>query len=192
MLRLLNRVFTRILVLAVLALGALAALGLFVMNESRTNLYEQKKADTRHVVEAVATILTGYDKRVAAGELTRDQAQAEARKVITALRYEGNEYVFVNDFNGISVIHPTKPENVGQNLINRKDPSGKFYVQEFVKVAKAGGGFVSYGFQPPGKTEFVDKISYVQGFQPWQWMVGTGVLIDDVEAMYRRMVKSCS
>ena len=190
MLRLLNRVFTRILVLAVLALGALAALGLFVMNESRTNLYEQKKADTRHVVEAVTTILTGYDKRVAAGELTRDQAQAEARKVITALRYEGNEYVFVNDFNGISVIHPTKPENVGQNLINRKDPSGKFYVQEFVKVAKAGGGFVSYGFQPPGKTEFVDKISYVQGFQPWQWMVGTGVLIDDVEAMYSRMVKS--
>ena len=80
MLRLLNRVFTRILVLAVLALGALAALGLFVMNESRTNLYEQKKADTRHVVESVVTILAGYGKRVAAGELTREQAQAEPRR----------------------------------------------------------------------------------------------------------------
>src|SRR5262252_3324957 len=50
----LNRVFTRILILAVLALGALAAFGIFVISESRTNLYEQKKADTRHVVESVA------------------------------------------------------------------------------------------------------------------------------------------
>jgi methyl-accepting chemotaxis protein len=94
MLQLLNRVFTRILVLAVLALGALAALGLFVMNESRTNLYEQKKADIRHVVEAATSLLASLEKRVAAGEMTREQAQTEARKLLSAIRYEGNEYIF--------------------------------------------------------------------------------------------------
>src|SRR4249920_3191855 len=78
MLRLLNRVFTRILVLAVLALGALAALGLFVMNESRSNLYEQKKADIRHVVEAGTSLLASLEKRVVAGEMTREQAQASS------------------------------------------------------------------------------------------------------------------
>src|SRR5690349_19883956 len=121
MMRLIYRVFTRILLLAVLALGALVALGMFVMSESRNNLYEQKKADIRHVVESVASMVAGYEKRVAAGEMTRDQAQAEAKKLITAMRYEGNEYVFVNDFNGISLVHPTKPENVGRNLIDNKD-----------------------------------------------------------------------
>jgi methyl-accepting chemotaxis protein len=190
MMRLLNRVFTRILLLAVLAFGALAALGLFVMKESRANLYEQKKSDIRHVVESIASIVASYDKRANGGEMTRDQAQAEARKVITALRYEKNEYIFVYDYNGVSVIHPTKPENVGKNLIDNKDATGKLFVREFVTAAKAGGGHVFYGFQPPGKTEFVDKISYLSGYEPWGWIIGTGVLVDDVEAMHGKTVSS--
>ena len=67
MLRSLNRVFTRILILALLALGALAAFGWFVIGESRGNLYEQKKADIRHVVEAGITLVASLEKRAAAG-----------------------------------------------------------------------------------------------------------------------------
>jgi hypothetical protein len=75
MMQRLNRVFTRILILAVLAVGALAALGVFVLNESRSNLYEQKKADVRHVVEAGTSLLAALEKRVTAGEMTREQAR---------------------------------------------------------------------------------------------------------------------
>jgi methyl-accepting chemotaxis protein len=190
MLRLLNRVFTRILVLAVLALGALAAFGLFVMNESRTNLYEQKKADIRHVVEAGASLLASLERRVAAGEMTREQAQAEARKLLSAIRYEGNEYIFALDYNHVMTVHPTKPERVGKNLVDEKDPNGKFYIREFITVGKAGGGHVSYTFQLPQSTEFRDKVSYVAAFQPWNWVLASGVLIDDVEAMHGKMIKS--
>src|SRR5215468_11814048 len=99
MMRLINRVFTRILLLAVIALGALGALGMFVMSESRNNLYEQKKADIRHVVEAGVSLLASLEKRAAAGEMTREQAQIEARKLLSAMRYERNEYIFALDFN---------------------------------------------------------------------------------------------
>jgi methyl-accepting chemotaxis protein len=190
MLRSLNRVFTRILILALLALGALAAFGWFVIGESRSNLYEQKKADIRHIVEAGMSVLATLEKRAAAGEMTREQAQAEARKLLTGLRYQGNEYIFVLDYNHIQTVHPTKPERVGKNLADEKDPYGKYYVREFVSVARAGGGHVSYGFQLPQSNEFRDKVSYVAAFQPWSWVVASGVLIDDIEAMHSKMVKS--
>jgi methyl-accepting chemotaxis protein len=190
MLRSLNRVFTRILILALLALGALAAFGWFVIGESRGNLYEQKKADIRHVVEAGVTLVASLEKRAAAGEMTREQAQTEARKLLTAMRYSGNEYIFALDFNHLMTVHPTKPERVGKTLVDEKDPSGKYYIREFVSVAKAGGGHVAYGFQLPNSTEFRDKVSYVAPFQPWNWVLASGVLIDDVEAMHSKMVKS--
>ncbi|HMK80830.1 MAG TPA: methyl-accepting chemotaxis protein [Xanthobacteraceae bacterium] len=191
MMKLLNRVFTRILFLAVIALGALGALAMFVISESRSNLYEQKKADIRHVVETATSMVAGLEKRAAAGEMTREQAQAEAKKIITAMRYEGNEYVFVEGLDGVSIVHPTKPEMVGKNLIDNKDGYGKLYVREFIRVAEAGGGHVSYGFQPPGRTDiFIDKVSYIAGFKPWGWAIGSGVLIDDIEAMHGKMVRS--
>jgi len=190
MLRSLNRVFTRILILVLLALGALAAFGMFVIGESRGNLYEQKKADIRHVVEAGMSLLATLEKRAAAGEMTREQAQAEAKRLLTGLRYAGNEYIFALDYNHVQTVHPTKPERLGKNLADAKDPYGKYYIREFVSVAKAGGGHVSYGFQLPQSNEFRDKVSYVAAFQPWSWVVASGVLIDDVEAMHAKVVKS--
>ena len=187
MLQALDRVFTRILVLAVLAVGALAALGYFVIQESRANLYEQKKADIRHVVESVVSTIAALDKRAAAGEMTREQAQTEAKKQITALRYGHDDYVFVQDFRGNMTVHPTKPERVGKNIFNDQDAAGKYYVREFIEAAKRGGDHVSYKFQPPQSTQWVDKVSYIAGYQPWEWAVGTGVLIDDVEAMQNAM-----
>ena len=190
MMRMINRVFTRILLLAVIALGALVALGIFVMRESRSNLYEQKKADIRHVVEAGVSLLASLEKRVAAGEMTREQAQTEARKLLSAVRYEHNEYIFALDYNHTMMVHPTKPERVGKSLVDEKDPNGKYFIREFVSVAKAGGGHVAYGFQPPQSTEYRDKVSYVAPFRPWNWVLASGVLIDDVEAMHGKMVKS--
>jgi methyl-accepting chemotaxis protein len=187
MLRSFERVFTRILVLAVLAVGALAALGYFVVLESRANLYEQKKADIRHVVESVISLIAGLDKRAAAGEMTPEQAQAEAKKLINALRYQGNEYVFVQDFDGIMMVHPLKPERNGTSMINETDPTGKHFVREMIETAKSGGGHVSYRFQFPNSNRFADKVSYIAGYQPWRWSVGSGVLIDDVEAMQNAM-----
>jgi methyl-accepting chemotaxis protein len=151
MMKLLNRVFTRILFLAVLALGALVTLGMFVMSQSRENLYEQKKADIRHVVETVTSMVAGLEKRAAAGEMTREQAQAEAKKIITAMRYENNEYVFVNNFQGVSMVHPTKPEQVGQNLYDNKDGYGKYFVRDFIKAAEAGADTCSTDSSRPAR-----------------------------------------
>jgi methyl-accepting chemotaxis protein len=186
MFRALDRVFTRILLLVVVAIASLMAVGAYVVAESRDQLFEQKKNDIKHIVEAAAALAAAFERRAAAGEMTREQAQAEAKKAIAAIRYGdgGKEYVFVYDYRGINVVHPVKPEWVGTDRIDERDPTGKYFIREFIEVAKKGGGHVEYLFQLPRSTERAAKISYIAGVAPWQWLVGSGVLMDDVHAAY--------
>ena len=79
MLKSFDRVFTRILALAVLALVALGAFGYFVIQESRNNLYEQKRNEIKHIVESAVAMVVDLAKRADKGEITKEQAQAEAR-----------------------------------------------------------------------------------------------------------------
>jgi methyl-accepting chemotaxis protein len=182
-----DRVFTRIVVLAALALLALGALGIFVIYESRGNLYEQKKADIRHIVEMVLTVTADFDKRVASGQMTREQAQAGVIQFIKAARYQGNDYVALLSYEGVIINNPAKPETNGVNKFNDQDPLGMYFVREFIAAAKAGGGVVTFKFQIPQSTKFADKLTYAGAYAPWGWVFTTGVLVDDVEAMQAAM-----
>jgi len=191
MFRALNRVFTRILLLVILALAALMAVAGFVISQSGDLLFEQKKADIQHVVEAAAALVADFERRAAAGEMSREEAQAQAKRAIGAIRYGGGkEYVFVYDYNGINVVHPVKPDWVGTDRIGERDPTGKYFIREFIEVAKKGGGHVDYLFQLPQSTQRVPKISYIAGFAPWQWLLGSGVWIEDVRAANWHLVRN--
>jgi methyl-accepting chemotaxis protein len=184
MLKSLDRVFTRILALAVLAVVALGAFGYFVIQESRNNLYEQKRSEIKHLVESAVTMVVDLAKRVDKGEMTKEQAQAEAKRMLGAARFGNNDYFFIYDFKGTMVLNPLKPDQVGKNRFNEHDPKGKQFVAEFIDKAKQGGGHVEYVYQLPQSTEFRPKFSYAAGYLPWEWMIATGVIVEDVEAMH--------
>jgi methyl-accepting chemotaxis protein len=182
MLQHLNRVFTRILLLAALALTLLTVTGFVIIHEGQSRLFEQKKNDIRHVVEAAVGIVADYDKRAAAGEMTREQAQEQAKRALNVIRYDGREYVFVFDASGVVLVNPAVPAMVGTNRFNLKDPNGRPYVQEMIETGKNGGGHVSYSFPKPPSTEPTPKISYTLAFQPWGWTIATGVWFADIDA----------
>jgi methyl-accepting chemotaxis protein len=107
-------------------------------------------------------------------------------RLIRALRYGGDEYFFINDMNSISLMHPIKPELEGKDLSDFKDPDGKRLFAGFVAVVREkGAGFVDYKWPKAGKSEPVPKVSYVQGFQPWGWIIGSGIYVDDVDDVFR-------
>jgi methyl-accepting chemotaxis protein len=189
MFRLLNRVFTRILLLAVLAVSLLAGIGFMVIHEGQSQLFEQKKNDIRHIVEVAVGIVADYDKRAAAGEMTREQAQEQAKRALTVMRYEGKEFMFVFESSGTMIVNPVVTKLIGVNQINAKDPNGNAYVQQMVDIAKNGRGHLSYSFPQPGSTEPIPKISYVIGYQPWGWAIATGVWYSDIDAMQREITQ---
>ena len=144
------------------------------------HLAEGKRAETKGAVEAAYNIADFYHKKALNGEISDAQAQELAKDAVRGIRYQGNKYVFVYDYNYYNVAHPVQPEKEGKDLSQTKDGKGKLYVKEFVDVAKKDGeGFVQYWWKDT-KGAFREKQSFVKGFEPWGWMIGSGMLVDSI------------
>jgi methyl-accepting chemotaxis protein len=175
--------------LAVLNVGAILGIvvltAVFLLSE-RTLILEERTSNVRQAVETAYGVLDYYQKQEASGALPRAEAQKKAMDAIKLLRYGGNEYFWLNDMQPKMLMHPIKPELDNKNLSDNKDPNGKFLFVEFVDtVKKSGAGPVSYMWPKPGSDQPVQKVSYVKGFEPWGWIIGSGVYVDTVEATVR-------
>jgi methyl-accepting chemotaxis protein len=178
----------RLYCLVGLSLVILAATLTFSLLESYSSSERERKAGLAQMNDTALAVMKKYQAMEASGAMTREEAQTQAKAVVAAMRYDnGSGYFWINDMHPTMVMHAVKPELNGSDLTQNKDPNGKFLFVEFVKVVKAGGkGFVDYYWPKPGADQPVEKFSHVAGFEPWGWVVGTGVYVDDLDAMFRR------
>ncbi|MFA6857074.1 MAG: methyl-accepting chemotaxis protein, partial [Treponema sp.] len=132
-------------------------------------------------VETVMTILDRYGKMYEAGTYTKDEAEYRAADVVRNLRYNNN-YFWIDTSKGNNIVY-LGTETEGTNRYNQKDVNGTLFVQEVIKTALSGGGFVNYYFPRSGETEAKPKRSYSAYFQPFDWVVGTGNYTDDIDAI---------
>ncbi|PHO16860.1 chemotaxis protein, partial [Malaciobacter molluscorum LMG 25693] len=105
----------------------------------------------------------------------------KALKEISELRFGKNGYFFIYNYDGVNLMHPTIPSHVGKNLIESKTKKGIYFIKELIKAAKKGGDIVTYDYPKPGSKVDSEKIGYATGFEPWKWMIGTGVYTDKIE-----------
>ncbi len=93
-----------------------------------------------------------------------------------------NEYIFIYNFDGISLHHPIAKKNVGKNLLEIMDINGKKVIKELIAVSKKEeGGFVEYSWYKPDISQNVKKISYSKSYEPWNWSIGKGVYLDKID-----------
>ena len=160
---------------------------LWQLNEQAVQALQARQDSTRQHVEVAHGVLAWAQAQEAAGLLTREQAQKMAVQAVAQMRYEGKEYFWINDMQPRIVMHPLKPELNGQDASTLKDPNGFALFVGFVDTVKRSGhGFVSYQWPRPGATQAVDKLSYVKGFAPWGWVIGSGIYIDDLKTAQRQ------
>jgi methyl-accepting chemotaxis protein len=118
--------------------------------------------------------------------LSPEERQKRAIELVKAMRYgAGNQdYFWINDLGPRMVMHPYKPEMDGKDLSDNRDPNGKKLFVEFARVARESGeGFVDYLWPKYGADKPQPKLSFVTLFKDWGWVVGTGLYIDDIEAL---------
>jgi methyl-accepting chemotaxis protein len=176
----------KLLAMTAMTIVALAALFSALLINGKSQMLEDRQAKVRNLVEAAHGILGHYEKQARDGQLSADDAKKSAAAAIRNLRYDKVEYFWINDLQDIMVMHPIKPELDGKKLDQIKDKNGKLLFVEFNKTVKANGsGFVDYLWPKPGAEEGVPKISFVMGFEPWGWVIGSGIYIDDVDAKFR-------
>ncbi|MDE1942610.1 MAG: methyl-accepting chemotaxis protein [Betaproteobacteria bacterium] len=177
------------------ALIAVVMLGLFLISAfslltEKSQLLKDRQVKTQHLVQVAYKILEHEYELQAKGEVSEAQAQSAAISIIKSLRYDGNEYFWINDMHPNVIMHPTKPELDGKDVSDLKDPTGKRLFVEAVHVVKSGNeGYLSYKWPKPGFSQPVDKISYVKGFAPWGWVIGSGIYLDDVDTIFWSSIK---
>ncbi|MDH5918850.1 cache domain-containing protein [Vibrio splendidus] len=108
------------------------------------------------------------------------QAKKEVRTILSKLRYGSDGYFFAYDRHGTNLVHPIQPELIGKNLLQLQDEDGDFLIEALLREAQTGGGFHQYLWQKPSTGEVVSKLSYAAWLERWDWMIGTGLYIEDV------------
>jgi len=143
---------------------------------------EQKKKIRYDTDRVVHFIENEYRKRH--GSIDETLLQAQIKNAIESLygRPDGTGYIFIYGFDGTCLSDPVQRQNVGKNLYDYRDPNGVQVIRELIDVSrKPGGGYVRYTWIKPTTRKRSPKISYARAFDPWKWMVGTGVYLDEVE-----------
>jgi methyl-accepting chemotaxis protein len=172
--------------MTIATIAALAILFTVLLMNEKSQMMADRQTKVRNLVEVAHTTVAFYDAEAKAGRMTLDEAKTGAKNAIRNMRYDKVEYFWINNLEDLMVMHPIKPELEGKKLDQLKDKNGKFLFLEFNKVVNAqGAGFVDYLWPKPGAEEGVQKISYVMGYQPWGWVIGSGIYTDDVDAQFR-------
>lgn len=181
----------RLWLILCVAIVMLVIQGVLLLQQSHNDLKAGKSEKTQHVVQSATGILEYFHELERAGPLTREQAQQQAAATIRKLRYDGQEYFWINDQTPVMIMHPANSKLEGQNLSGFKDPDGKALFNEMVAISKRqGAGQVDYRWPKPGSEAPVPKVSYVQLFQPWGWIIGSGVYVDDVADEFQQQAIS--
>ncbi len=159
----------------------LLILQVYVLPAINEAWYQNKFTSTKELVEAIFNTLDYYQQKVNNGELTLEEAQAKAAEVISAQRYDTDNYFFVFDDNYILKVHPLRPQNIGKDMSGSVDANGmKLYI-EMKNAANSGKGFLEYYQLKPGVDEPQHKVSYIKAYNKWGWYLASGVYLNKVE-----------
>ncbi len=182
-----------VILVSVMTIG-LGIVAISLLAELRESLFETRRDKTRELVETAHSLIAGYGSLADSGILSAAEAQKAAADAVRFLRYSNDQYFWINNMDAVVVMHPFKGNLVGKSMWGHADAEGKYHWRAFVETArKQGAGFVEYAFQPPNaNTAIRSKISYVKAYMPWGWVVGTGVYVDDIDALFVKIALTSS
>ena len=178
-------IFQRFAMLVGIVIFGLIVLSVSSLNNQYKALKYEQYLKTQNVVETAYSIIEHFYTLEQSNTLTQQQAQTQAISAIRALRYDKTNYFWINNYQPEMVMHPIKPALEGKDLTNNKDPDGKALFVEMVNITKKDGeGFIPYKWPKPGEEQPVDKVAFVKGFNQWQWIIGSGVYLDTIDAAF--------
>ncbi|MDR3367639.1 methyl-accepting chemotaxis protein [Rhodoferax sp.] len=186
------KISTRLGVLIGAALAGIVLLVAAFLYSERSLLLQERELGLQQAVETAYGVIQHYHDLAVKGTMSEEAAKQAAMATIKPLRYSGSEYFFIQDYQLKMVMHPS-PKVEGQDVSGLKDPNGRLMSVDMDKMARANGsGFVPYMWPKPGSQTPVDKVAYVKAFEPWGWIIGSGVYVDNVNAVIMERVVTSS
>jgi methyl-accepting chemotaxis protein len=166
--------------LSILAIAAMAGMGLSALWD---NLMEDRKAKLQDLVLlARQAVDLDYQASRKAG-LSEAESMERAKVLFRTFRHGKDDYFYAIDPHGVAVANPN-PKVEGKNLYDAADTDGVFFVRRQLEIAANGGGFLSYRFPRAAGGDPLPKTSYAVEFKPFNWVIGSGIYLDDVHAIF--------
>ena len=156
----------------------------------REQTMERRKATLLDVASPIIVSLDQIHAAERAGELTTAQAQSRALAMLKGVRFANDDYFFTYDMELNAIAHPDKRFQ-GRNLADMQDADGKFLLREALALVLArGSGYYDYRWERLNGREPLPKVGYFFLYEPWNWMIGTGVYVDDIDTEVERRVET--
>ncbi|MFI8570883.1 methyl-accepting chemotaxis protein [Stenotrophomonas bentonitica] len=170
------------LLTALIAVGVIA-LAIIAARMQYLDLAETRKEALKTQVELSYGILAHYTRLASSGELTEEAAKAAALQALDVMRADNDSaYYNVLGTDYTLLMHPFARDRVGKV---QKDYTSKdgvpIYLQQ-VDMARTGGGYTYYKTTKPGNDALIEKVTYAGMYAPWQWVITSGVYMDDVQS----------
>jgi methyl-accepting chemotaxis protein len=183
------RIQTRILLLTLSAVLLIVLLSLWLGSVLQRNLLQEKMSGVGTALDTASNLLAHYEKQVRDGHLSLDEAQRQAAEVIGTIRYLGDNYLLILDLDYRMVMHPTAPTLIGKQLADFKDVNGKPFSRQMVDGARSKGrAIIDYWFPRAGSSEPQYKVSEARLFQPWGWVLASGIHPQDVRQVVNQVL----
>ena len=180
------RVSTRLLFAGLAVVLGLTLVGAYTVTKIRSEALTAHSDRIKNLVEASTGIIGNYQKLEADKKLSREEAQLQAKEALRSPRFGNDDYYFIYDFDGRALMVAGNPKIEGQVLLDKTDAAGFKLWEALVARGKSGQGYFDYVFPRAGQTESKPKRAYVIGIPEWQWIVGTGVYVDDVDEAVKK------
>ncbi|PPK44568.1 methyl-accepting chemotaxis sensory transducer with Cache sensor [Trinickia symbiotica] len=151
----------------------------------RASMLKDRREQLMSVVQSAMSIVKRDYELSQQHAMSEDDAKKKALEAVAAIRYGRDGYLSINDSKPVMLMHPIKPQLIGKDLANFTDPAGNHLFIDLVRAgSQEGGGFVDYLWSKPGSETPVQKKSYSLRFAPWDWVLVTGMYMDDVNAEF--------
>jgi len=160
----------------ILALFVLAVYGSMTISGI---LLERKQAELKNIAQSATTLIAGFQERAKKGEFSVEDAKKRVADALRTMRYNGNDYFTVLDYNNFVVMHPDKGTE-GKNLSDMKDVNGVYVTREQIAAGRRGGDFVTFYWPKLNETVPSPKTVYAVAIPEWEWVITTGVYVDDL------------
>lgn len=174
----------RLIMIGVVSLLGMLAIGILSAFHQRTKTYEERMSMLKSVVESAKTQALYYENLQKTGKLSEQDAKNQAREALRAMRFQGDNYVFMYTYDGITILLPPTPEKEGTSRIEFKDPNGVPLIRNLIEAGKTGGAFTTYNYPRPGEKEAAPKVGYASNIPGWGWAIGAGLYVDDIQAAF--------
>lgn len=152
----------------------------FTVKNIRASLLTANEDKIEQITEMACNLLASYQTEVKLNKMSLQEAQADAIKKIAAIEYDGDNYIWINDYSGKMVYHPS----LKGNYLDLTDKNGKKFIEEGLSTTKQKGtALIPYYWTKQGESsaKSFPKLSFFREFSDWNWVVATGIYIDEID-----------